>query len=168
MIEKNYLESALMKFEELKSLAEKAVAQINDEQLFHVVDPESNSIALVIKHMAGNLRSRWTNFLVTDGEKANRNRDSEFEIYKDDTRESLIAKWNEGWKCLFDSIRPLQPDDLMRTITIRGEIHTVVEAINRQLVHYSYHIGQIVFLAKFFASSKWKSLSIPKRSREER
>lgn len=163
MIEKHYLEDISARFIEAKSIAEKAIAQVDDDQFFHLTDDESNSIALIVKHISGNLRSRWTNFLTSDGEKPDRNRDSEFERQKQDSRQNLMNRWNEGWQLLFDTLSSLQPDDLLRTVTIRGQIHTVVQAINRQLFHYSYHIGQIVFLAKFLTSSQWQSLSIPKR-----
>lgn len=161
MLEK-YLEDSLHHFRSLKWLAEKAVAQVADDQLFTLLDPESNSIALVMKHVAGNMRSRWTDFLTSDGEKPDRNRDTEFLIEQADTKERLFAFWEEGWQCLFDAIEPLKADDLGKTILIRGEPHLVLEAINRQLSHYSYHVGQIVFLAKHMASDKWESLSVPR------
>ena len=162
MLPEIYLKDALRHFRSLKWLADKAVAQVEDKHFFILLDKEANSIALIMKHIAGNMRSRWTDFLTTDGEKPDRNRDSEFEIEQADTKENLITFWESGWRCLFDAIEPLGPDDLCRTVYIRGEPHLVVEAINRQLTHYSMHIGQIIFLAKHFASEEWKSLSIPR------
>jgi hypothetical protein len=157
-----YLEEARRCFRGYKKLGEGAMAQLSDEEVFHLIDPESNSVALVVKHMAGNMRSRWTDFLTSDGEKPDRNRDTEFEMNPATARAEVMAWWETGWKCVFDAIDPLQPEDLGRTVTIRGEPHTVVQALNRQIAHYSYHIGQIVFLAKHFKSEAWKSLSIPK------
>jgi Protein of unknown function (DUF1572) len=162
MLLEKYIEDALHHFRSLKWLAEKAVAQVADDQFFTVLDEESNSIAHVMKHMAGNMRSRWTDFLSADGEKPDRNRDSEFVIEQADTKERLFAFWEDGWRCLFDAIEPLKADDLGKTVLIRGEPHLVLEAINRQLSHYSYHVGQVVFLAKHFASDDWKSLSVPR------
>jgi hypothetical protein len=158
----NYRSDALTSFRNYKKLAERAIEQVSDKEFFVAIDEEANSIALVVKHIAGNLRSRWTDFLTADGEKPDRDRDSEFELI-DDTRESLMKFWESGWQTLFDAIEPLTPDDFSRTITIRGEPHTVVEAINRQLTHYAYHNGQIVLLAKKFRSSEWKNLSVPKK-----
>jgi hypothetical protein len=162
----NYRSDALTSFRNYKKLAERAIEQVSDKEFFVAIDEEANSIALVVKHIAGNLRSRWTDFLTADGEKPDRDRDSEFELI-DDTRESLMKFWESGWQTLFDAIEPLTPDDFSRTITIRGEPHTVVEAINRQLTHYAYHIGQIVLLAKHFRSSEWKTLSVPKNRSAE-
>ena len=157
----NYHADALQSFRNYKKLAERAIEQISEEEFFKTIDAEANSIAVIVKHIAGNLRSRWTDFLTTDGEKPDRNRDTEFEMIKD-TRESLMQFWETGWQTLFDNIEPLTVEDFSRTVSIRGEPHTIVEAINRQLTHYSYHIGQIVFLAKHFKSSDWKTLSVPK------
>lgn len=157
----NYHADALTSFRNYKQLAERAIEQVTDEEFFAKIDDEANSIAVIVKHIAGNLRSRWSDFLTTDGEKPDRNRDAEFELI-DDTRESLMKFWDEGWQVLFDSIEPLTPEDFSRTVTIRGQAHTVVESINRQLTHYAYHIGQIVLLAKHFRSTDWKTLSIPK------
>lgn len=140
--------------------------QLGEEEFFAVIDAESNSIAVIVKHIAGNLRSRWKDFLTSDGEKPDRDRDSEFEMI-DDTRESLMVFWENGWKTLFDTIEPLSEDDFSKTITIRGEPHSVVEAINRQLTHYSYHVGQIVFLAKHLRSTNWKTLSVPRNRSAE-
>jgi uncharacterized protein DUF1572 len=162
MLQEIYIKDALRHFRSLKWLAEKAVAQIRDDQFFTTLDSESNSIALMMKHIAGNMLSRWTDFLTTDGEKPDRNRDSEFEIEQADTKESLFAFWESGWRSLFDAIESLGPDDLTETVFIRGEPHLVVEAINRQFSHYSYHVGQIVFLAKHLASQSWKTLSVPR------
>ena len=158
----HYLEDALRTFRNYKKLAERAFAQLGDEDFFRTIDEESNSIAINIKHMAGNMISRWTDFLTTDGEKPERNRDLEFEMLPNTTREEMLAYWEQGWTATFAAIEPLTPDDLMRTITIRGQAHTVVQAINRQLAHYAYHVGQIVYLAKHFKSSDWQSLSVPK------
>ena len=165
MIE-NYHSDAVQSFRSYKRLAERAIEQVRDEEFFAAIDPEANSISVVVKHIAGNLVSRWTDFLTSDGEKPNRNRDTEFEMIGD-TRESLMDFWERGWKTLFDSLEPLTAEDFSRTITIRGEPHTVVEAVNRQLTHYAYHIGQIVLLAKHFNSSDWKTLSVPKNKSAE-
>ena len=162
----NYHADALTSFRNYRKLAERAIEQVSDEEFFVSIDEEANSIALIVKHIAGNLRSRWSDFLTSDGEKPDRNRDTEFELI-DDTRESLMKFWEDGWQTLFDAIEPLTPDDFSRTITIRGQPHTVVEAINRQLTHYSYHIGQIVLLAKHFRSTEWKTLSVPKNRSAE-
>lgn len=157
---RHYLADALKIFRSNKQLAEKAIAQLADEQLFAAIDAESNSVAVVVKHLAGNMRSRWTDFLMTDGEKPDRDRDSEFVLDKNTTREEVMRWWEEGWRVVFDAIEPLRPEDLMRRVAIRGEPHTVVEAINRQLSHYAQHVGQIVFLAKHLRSSDWRTLSI--------
>lgn len=162
----NFQADTLTSFRNYKLLAERAIEQVSDEEFFATIDEEANSIAVIVKHIAGNLRSRWTDFLTTDGEKPDRNRDSEFEMMGD-TRESLMKFWEDGWQTLFNAIEPLTPEDFSKTITIRGEPHTVVEAINRQLTHYSYHIGQIVLLAKHFRSAEWKSLSVPKNKSAE-
>lgn len=158
---KDYHRDALSSFRNYKKLAERAIEQVSEEEFFTAIDAESNSIAVVVKHIAGNLHSRWRDFLTTDGEKPDRDRDAEFELIED-TRESLMEFWETGWQTLIDNIEPLTEEDFSRTITIRGEPHSVVEAINRQLTHYSYHIGQIVFLAKHLKSSEWKTLSVPK------
>jgi hypothetical protein len=161
-IGQHYLEDALRMFRDYKKLAEGAFAQISDEDFFRTIDDESNSIAINIKHMAGNMLSRWTDFLTTDGEKPNRNRDMEFVMLPETTKEDMLAFWEKGWDCVFAAIEPLTPEDLMRTVMIRGQAHTVVQAINRQIAHYAYHVGQIVYLAKHFKSDEWKSLSVPK------
>lgn len=157
----NYHRDALSSFRNYKKLAERAIEQISDEEFFATIDDESNSVALIVKHIAGNLRSRWTDFLTTDGEKPDRDRDTEFELIAD-TRDSLMKFWEVGWQTLFDAVEQLTSDDFSKMITIRGEAHYVVEAINRQLTHYAYHVGQIVFLAKHFRSKEWKTLSVPK------
>ena len=162
----NYHADAFSSFRNAKKLAERAIEQMSDEEFFATIDEEANSIALIVKHIAGNLRSRWTDFLSTDGEKPDRNRDTEFEVIED-TRESLMQFWEDGWKILFDSIDPLTEEDFSKTVTIRGEPHSIVEAINRQLTHYSYHVGQIVLLAKHFRSNEWKTLSVPKNRSAE-
>jgi hypothetical protein len=149
-----------------KQLGERAMAQVTDEQLVAVLDGEMNSIAVIVKHMAGNMRSRWTDFLTSDGEKPDRNRDSEF-VEPPATREALLALWEEGWQCLFGALEPLSEEDLQRTVTIRGEAHSVMQAINRQVAHYSYHVGQIVLLAKHFKRDEWQSLSVPRRQSGE-
>jgi hypothetical protein len=156
-----YIEDSLSLFRYYKKLSEDAMAQLEDADLFRALDGEMNSIAIIVKHMAGNMRSRWTDFLTSDGEKPDRNRDTEFEE-PPATRAALMAMWEQGWGCLFGALEPLSDADLGRTITIRGEAHSVMQAINRQMGHYSYHAGQIVFLAKHLRSDKWKSLSVPR------
>ena len=163
MIEQHYLDDCLFQLRKLKAQADKAMAQVDDRQFFAMIDPDANSIALIVKHVSGNMRSRWTDFLTSDGEKPERDRDTEFECGSADTREAIFAQWEAGWELLFKTIAALGPDDLGRTVTIRDEPHTVVQAINRQTSHYSAHVGQIVLLAKHFAGSKWQTLSIPKR-----
>lgn len=165
-IVKNYQADAIKSFQNYKKLAERAIEQVTDEEFFALIDAEANSIALIVKHIAGNLHSRWRDFLTADGEKPDRNRDAEFELIAD-TRGSLTEFWETGWQTLFDAIEPLSPDDFSRTITIRGQPHTVIEAINRQLTHYAYHTGQIVLLAKHFKSSDWQTLSVPKNRSAE-
>jgi len=159
----SYLEDSISLFRYYKKLAEGAMEQVSDEQLFSSLDDEMNSIAIVVKHMAGNMRSRWTDFLTSDGEKPDRNRDMEFAT-PPATREVLMRSWNEGWNRVFGALEPLSDADLERTITIRGEPHSVMQAVNRQIAHYAYHVGQIVFLAKQFKASDWKSLSVPKNN----
>ena len=163
MIERHFLDDSVFQLRKLKSQADKAIAQIDDRQFFEPIDPDANSIAIIMKHVAGNMRSRWTDFLTTDGEKPNRNRDAEFEPEGGDTRPAVVARWEGSWQLLFDTISSLQPGDLGKTVTVRGEPHTVLQAINRQVSHYSAHVGQIVLLAKHFAGSKWQTLSVPKR-----
>src|SRR5580693_7386739 len=162
----SYLTDALAVFRQYKKLGEGAMAQVPDEQLTMVLDGEMNSIAQIVKHMAGNMRSRWTDFLTTDGEKPSRIRDSEFEE-PPATRDDLMGLWDEGWGCLFTALEPLTDADLTRTITIRGEAHSVMQAINRQLAHYPHHVGQIVLLAKHFTGDRWQSLSVPRKGSAE-
>jgi hypothetical protein len=158
---------ALQSFRNYKKLAERALEQVSDEDFFRQIDPESNSVAIIVKHIAGNLHSRWRDFLTTDGEKPDRYRDGEFVTLGEDTRESLMQFWETGWQKLFDAIEPIAPEEFSKTVTIRGEPHMIVEAINRQLTHYSMHIGQIVFLAKHFRASEWKTLSVPRNRSAE-
>jgi hypothetical protein len=158
---KNYHSDAIESFRNYKKMAERAIEQIGDEDFFALIDPEANSVALIVKHIAGNLHSRWRDFLMSDGEKPDRNRDTEFELIGD-SRESLMKFWETGWQTLFDAIEPLSVEDFSRTVPIGGEPHTVPEALNRQMTHYAYHVGQIVLLAKHFKSSDWKTLSVPK------
>ena len=162
----NYHADALRSFRNYKKLAERAIEQIDDEDFFALIDPEANSVALIVKHIAGNLNSRWRDFLTSDGEKPDRNRDTEFELIGD-SRDTLMRFWETGWQTLLENVEPLTADDFSRIVTIRGEPHTVVEAINRQLTHYAYHVGQIVLLAKHFQSSEWKTLSVPKNRSAE-
>jgi hypothetical protein len=160
----SYLKDSMEVFRYYKKLGERAMAQCTDEALFTVLDAESNSIAIIVKHMAGNMRSRWTDFLTSDGEKPDRNRDTEFEA-PPKTRAELMEMWERGWKLLFGALEPLSDADLTRTITIRTEPHSVTQAINRQVAHYSYHVGQIVFLAKHSAAQCggiWQALTVPR------
>lgn len=159
----SHIEDSIAVFRYYKKLAERAMAQVSDERLFTVVDSEANSIAIIVKHMAGNMRSRWSDFLTTDGEKPSRNRDSEF-VDPPATREALLSEWEHGWATMFGALDPLTDAELARTITIRGEPHSVMQAINRQLAHYPLHIGQIVLLAKHFGCDNWKSLSVPRKA----
>lgn len=156
-----YLESVKKQFAYYKQLGDKTFAQVNEKDLFWQYNPESNSIAIIVKHLWGNMLSRWTDFLTTDGEKDFRDRDGEFEATIQ-TKAELIEKWEEGWQCLFDNINPLQNEQLAKTIYIRNMGHTVTEAMNRQLAHYAYHVGQIVFIGRMIAGENWQSLSIPK------
>jgi uncharacterized damage-inducible protein DinB len=160
-MENSYLSSAIKQFEYYKSLGEKAMDQLSGEQLFHQFSSESNSIAVIVNHITGNMRSRFTNFLTEDGEKPWRDRDAEFE-QRFDNPEELMTSWNEGWDCLLGALKNLGDEDLQRIVYIRNDGHTVMEAINRQLAHYPYHIGQIVFAAKMAIDGQWESLSIPK------
>jgi len=160
----SYLKDSTGVFHYYKKLAERAMAQCPDDALFTTVDAESNSIGIIVKHMAGNMRSRWKDFLTTDGEKPDRDRDSEFEA-PPKTRAELMAMWEGGWKYVFDALEPLSDADLTRTVTIRSKPHSVMQAINRQIAHYAHHTGQILFLAKHFATKsgkKWESLSVPR------
>lgn len=157
----SYLEDSLALFRQYKQLAERAMAQAADPQLFASLDSEANSIAVIVKHMVGNMRSRWTDFLTTDGEKPDRNRDTEF-VDPPETREALMEIWESGWRRVFDALEPLSDSDLARTVVIRGEPHSVMQAITRQVAHYAQHIGQIILLAKHFAGDEWQTLTIPK------
>ncbi|HKI27358.1 MAG TPA: DUF1572 family protein [Candidatus Sulfotelmatobacter sp.] len=163
----HYLEEARRQLRGHKRMGEGAMAQLRDEDFFVALDPEANSIAILVKHLAGNVRSRFTDFLTTDGEKPDRFRDREFEVTGATTRADVMQWWEEGWACVFGAIDPLKPEDVMRTVTIRGEPHTVLQAVNRQIAHYAQHIGQIVFLAKHLRSKEWKTLSIPRGKSEE-
>ncbi|MFZ1379442.1 MAG: DUF1572 domain-containing protein [Saprospiraceae bacterium] len=157
----DYLNSSIKQFEYYKMLGEKTFDQVSEDQLFWQYNAESNSIAIIVKHLCGNMLSRWTNFLTSDGEKEWRQRDAEFEN-DIKTKIELLEKWNQGWNCLFNALHALTEDDLTKIIYIRNQGHSVIEAINRQLAHYPYHIGQIVFIGKMMCDEKWNSLSIPK------
>jgi len=161
-----YLDSARRQFLMYKGLGERAIQQVNDQQLFWQPNEESNSIAIIVKHLRGNMISRWTDFLTADGEKPWRERDTEFDNdWKD--RETLITKWEEGWQCLFRALDSITDEDLERVIYIRNEGHIILEATNRQIAHYSYHVGQIVYIAKICANDAWESLSIPRNKSAE-
>ena len=162
----SFVEDALAIFRQYKQLGEKAMAQVTDEQLFATIDRESNSIAIIVKHLTGNMRSRWTDFLTSDGEKPTRNRDSEF-TDPADTRADLLRDWEQGWACVFSAIEPLTDADLGRTVMIRGEAHSVVQAVNRQLAHYPMHIGQIILLAKHYSGAQWETLSVARNRSAE-
>ena len=162
-----FLDDSLLELGKLKGLADRALAQIPDEALFARLDDHSNPLAIVIKHMAGNMRSRWTDFLTTDGEKPDRHRDNEFVLTDADTADALRGVWEAGWKTTLDSIGSLAPADVDRTVAIRGEPHTVPQAIRRQTSHYAYHVGQIVLLARHLAGEDWQYLSIPPGKSEE-
>jgi len=162
----SYIEDSLAVFRQYKQLGDKAIAQVTDEQLFASLDEESNSIAIIVKHLTGNMRSRWTDFLTSDGEKPTRNRDSEF-VDPPKTREALVQGWDQGWVCVFSAIEPLTDADLSRTITIRGEEHSVMQAINRQVAHYAMHLGQIILLAKHYAGAQWQTLSVARNRSSE-
>jgi len=163
----HYLEEARRQMRGHKRMGEGAMAQLRDEDFFVTLDPESNSVAILVKHLAGNMRSRFTDFLTTDGEKPDRFRDMEFELTPATTRAEVMKWWEEGWARVLGAIDALHPEDVLRTVTIRGEPHTVLQAINRQIAHYAQHIGQIVFLAKHYRSNEWKTLSIPRGKSEE-
>lgn len=160
---KQYLENSIKEFKKLKELGDKSFLQIKDEDFFWSPDEESNSIAIIVRHLSGNMISRWTDFLTTDGEKENRKRDEEFEKIFYTDKDDVISRWEKGWKRLFQTLESLTDEDMLKEIKIRKEPHTVIQAINRQLTHYAYHIGQIVYIAKHLEGSNWKSLSIPKR-----
>jgi hypothetical protein len=161
-LEAHYLADVKARFESIRTQAERAAVQVDDAAFFAPLGTDENSIALIMKHMSGNLRSRFTNFLTSDGEKPDRNRDGEFEQGSGDSRATILAQWGEGWRILFDTLDALGAGDLRRTVTIRGEPHTVIQALSRQLVHQSQHAGQIVLLAKHAAGAQWKTLSIPR------
>ena len=162
-----YLEEARRGLRGHKRLAEAAIAQLSDEELFRTIDSEANSVAVIMKHIAGNQRSRFTDFLTSDGEKPDRHRDQEFEMGPGTTREQVMSWWEKSWSTVFGALEPLRAEDLERTVTIRGEAHTVLQAIQRQVAHYAYHVGQIVFLAKHLKGGEWKSLSVPRGKSEE-
>lgn len=165
--EKHYLENTIGVFNNYRALAEKSFEQLSEDKQFHSApDKESNSIAILIQHMAGNMISRWTDFLTTDGEKPTRNRDGEF-VEGTESKEELIAFWNKGWKVFMDTLDSLKEEDLLKIVTIRGEELSVAQALNRQTAHYAYHVGQIVFLAKHIKNADWTSLSIPKNKSAE-
>lgn len=164
---KHYLENSITEFRSMKKLAERALHQLNEKEFFVAIDAESNSIAILIKHLAGNMRSRWVDFLTSDGEKPDRNRDQEFVLDEATTRQQVMEWWEQGWQYVFDALVPLQPEDVMRTVVIRHEPHTVVQAISRQTAHYATHVGQIVFLAKHLKGSDWKTPSVPRGKSEE-
>ncbi len=163
----NYLEEARKQMRGHKRMAEAAMAQLADQDFFVAIDPESNSVAVLVKHLAGNMRSRFTGFLTSDGEKSDRFRDREFEINAGTKRADVMQWWEDGWSCVMRAIDALKPEDVMLTVTIRGEPHTVLQAINRQIAHYAQHTGQIVFLAKHLKSGEWKTLSIPRGKSED-
>ena len=158
-----YLRDVTEQLHNYKRMGEKAISQVYDSGLNRTIGPETNSIAIIVKHLHGNMRSRWTMFLTTDGEKPDRDRDSEFELPDEMTRKQLFELWEAGWTAVFDALKQVRSDDLGRTVTIRGQPHSVLQAINRQMMHYSYHVGQLVLLARHFAGANWQTLSIPKR-----
>ena len=159
---RHYLDDSQVQFRKTKALADRAMEQISEAEFFAAPDEESNNIAIIVKHVAGNLRSRWTDFLTSDGEKEWRRRDTEFVLEEGDTRASLRERWEEGWQILFDALAQVGVDEFDQQVIIRGEPHTIVQAINRQLAHYSYHVGQIVFLAKHLKAADWQTLSVPR------
>ena len=163
----HYLEEMKRQFRGHKRMGEAAMAQLRDDDFFVTLDPESNSVAILVKHLDGNMRSRFTDFLTSDGEKPDRFRDREFEITGTTTRAEVMRWWDEGWTCVMGAIEALKPEDVTRSVTIRNEPHTVLQAINRQIAHYAQHIGQIVFLSKHLRSTEWKTLSIPRGKSEE-
>lgn len=166
-IASHYLDEAGRQFRGHKRMAESAMAQLSDQDFFVTLDPEANSVAILVKHLAGNMRSRFTDFLTSDGEKPDRFRDREFELGPGTTRAEVMKWWEEGWSVVFAAIDSLKPEDMMRTVTVRGQPHTVLQAINRQIAHYAQHTGQIVFLAKHLRAAEWKTLSIPRGKSEE-
>jgi hypothetical protein len=162
MSKESYIQLATREFKRLKMLADGAMSQITAEQFFAAESDGDNSIAVIVKHVGGNLLSRWTDFLTSDGEKPGRNRDTEFEIMAGDTYEALMRQWESGWAALFSALQPLTDSDLEKVVTIRGEPLSVLQATNRQLTHYAYHVGQIVYVAKHYAGNSWRSLSVPR------
>lgn len=162
-----YLQDLPIQCRKLKELADRALDQVRDEDLSVTLDPESNSLAVIVQHLAGNLRSRWTDFLTSDGEKPDRNRDAEFENHEGVSRAELLARWDEGWACLLGTLTSLKEEDLGKTIRIRSEPHSVVQAIHRGMTHAAYHVGQIVLLSKHFASANWQTLSVPRGKSQE-
>ena len=162
-----YLDDALRSLRSIKRQADSAIEQLNDEQFFAVLDAESNSVAIIVKHMTGNMRSRFRDFLTSDGEKADRNRDQEFIVAADASRTEIMARWEKYWRLVLETVKGLQPDDLSREVTIRLEPHTVLQAINRQVAHYALHVGQIIFLAKHWTGAQWKTLSVPRGQSEQ-
>lgn len=163
----HYLDEVQRQLRGYKRLGEGAMAQLQDQELFVTLDPESNSVAVLVKHLAGNMRSRFTDFLTTDGEKPDRHRDQEFELKPDTTRADVTRWWKEGWGYVFSAVAALRPEDLLRTVIIRAEPHTVMQALNRALAHYAAHTAQIIFLAKHLRSSQWQTLSVPRGKSEE-
>ena len=163
----HYLDEAARQFRGHKRLGEAAMGQLTDEEFFVTLDPEANSVAILVKHLAGNMRSRFTDFLSSDGEKPDRFRDQEFVLGPETTRADVMKWWDAGWGCVFGAIEKLTPEEVMQTVYIRREPHTVLQALNRQIAHYAQHVGQIVFLAKHLRSAEWKSLSIPRGKSEE-
>jgi len=163
----HYLDEARRQMRGHKRMGEGAMAQLRDEDFFVTLDPESNSVAILVKHLAGNMRSRFTDFVTSDGEKPDRFRDREFDVTATTTRADVMRWWEEGWSSVLITIEALKPEDVTHTVTIRNEPHTVLQAINRQIAHYAQHIGQIVFLAKHLRSTEWKTLSIPRGKSEE-
>jgi hypothetical protein len=157
-----YYDEVRRGFRGYKRLADGGLAQLSDQDFFHAPDSESNSAAAIVKHIAGNLRSRWQDFLTADGEKPDRNRDQEFVIEPGLTRQELMRRWEESFNLVFDTITSLTPEDFSRTVTIRGEPHTILQAMNRSLMHTAYHVGQILFLGKHLRGAEWTMLSIPK------
>ena len=166
-LNQQYLDEIRRQMRGYKRMADNAISQLQGDEIFRSLDPEMNSVAVLAKHIAGNMRSRFTDFLTSDGEKPDRHRDQEFELTRGTTPDEVLRWWEEGWNCVFHAIDSLKPEDLERTVTIRGEPHTVMQALNRALAHYSAHIGQLVFLAKHLRGPQWKTLSIPRGKSEE-
>lgn len=162
MADEGFMREAEREFRRLQDLAERALAQVDEAAFFRVRGEDGNSLAVLVKHLAGNLRSRWRDFLTSDGEKPDRHRDTEFELDDADSRAALMARWSEAWGILAATLAPLDDGDLLRTVTIRGESHTVRQAVSRQLTHYAYHVGQIVLLARQEVGAAWRSLSVPR------